>query len=113
MPDPYGAFGFHWVLRDRTGDLTGMAGLALGAIGTRPSGVPGRGDVGYWLGRPYWRQGLMSEALGGLIGVCASEFDYAKVDRPQDLDDVGQGGELDGRVVATRRRRPPGSAGSS
>ncbi len=28
-------FGLHWVLRDRTGDLTGTAGTAIGAAGTR------------------------------------------------------------------------------
>lgn len=76
----YGEWGLHWVVRDRTGELTGTAGLAIGAIGTRPLGVPGRGDVGYWLGRQYWRQGLMSEALGGLIGLCSSELGYAKVE---------------------------------
>jgi hypothetical protein len=27
-------------------------------IGTRPSGEPGRGDVGYWLGKPHWGRGI-------------------------------------------------------
>jgi RimJ/RimL family protein N-acetyltransferase len=77
---PYGEWGFHWVLRDGTGSLTGTAGLAIGTIGTRPSGVPGRGDVGYWLGRRFWRRGLMSEALTGLVELCSSELDYAKLE---------------------------------
>lgn len=85
---PYGEWGLHWVVRDLTGELAGTAGLALGAIGTRPLGVPGRGDVGYWLGREYWRQGLMSEALDGLIGLCSSELDYAKVEAAVFVDNV-------------------------
>jgi len=78
--EPYEQWGFHWVARDRTGDLTGTAGKALGAIGTRPLGVPGRADVGYWLGRQYWRRGLMSEALAGLIELGSAELAYAKLE---------------------------------
>ena len=32
-------------------------GYAIGMMSTEPSVQPGRGDVGYWLGKPYWRQG--------------------------------------------------------
>lgn len=73
-------WGFHWVVRDRSGDLTGSTGQALGAIGTRPLGPPGRADVGYWLGRRYWRRGIMSEALAGLIALGADELASAKLE---------------------------------
>lgn len=76
----YEEWGFHWVIRDRTGDLAGTAGQVLGAIGTRPLGTPGRADVGYWLGRDYWRRGLMSEALAGLLELGATELGYAKIE---------------------------------
>jgi hypothetical protein len=56
--ESYGANGFHWVIRDRDGLFTAMAGAALGMIGTRPSGEPGRGDVAYWLGKPHWGRGI-------------------------------------------------------
>ncbi len=76
----YGEWGYHWVLRDRSGDLAGATGRALGAIGTRPTGVPGRGDVGYWLGRPYWSRGLVTEALTALVELGRTDLDYAKME---------------------------------
>lgn len=78
--EAYGRWGFHWVIRDRLGDLTGKIGTPVGAIGTRPLETPGRADVGYWLGRAYWRRGLMSEALGGLVHLGASRLSYAKME---------------------------------
>jgi RimJ/RimL family protein N-acetyltransferase len=65
--EPYGEFGFHWAIRDKSGTLSGDPGRPLGAIGTRPRDEPGRADVGYWLGRPYWGQGIMTEALTRLL----------------------------------------------
>ncbi len=73
-------WGFHWVMRDRSGDLGGGAGTAIGAIGTRPTGVPGRADVGYWLGRSYWGRGLMTEALTALVDLGRRDLDYAKME---------------------------------
>lgn len=78
--EPFGEWGFHWVVRDRTGTIAGTAGQALGAIGTRPRGVPGRADVGYWLGRPYWGKGLMTEALAALVTLGTTELGYAKIE---------------------------------
>jgi ribosomal-protein-alanine N-acetyltransferase len=78
--DSFGDFGFHWVIRDRAGDLTGRAGRAMGAIGTRPRGEPGRADVGYWLGRRYWGQGIMTEALSALLHLGFDTLDYAKIE---------------------------------
>lgn len=72
--------GFHWVIRDRVGAVGAGAGQVLGAIGTRPREVPGRADVGYWLGRPYWGSGLMTEALSGLLDYCFTSLDVHKVE---------------------------------
>lgn len=72
--------GYHWVVRDRTGAFTGSSGQALGAIGTRPRGEPGRGDVGYWLGREYWGKGIMTEALSRLIEFGFHDLDYYKIE---------------------------------
>lgn len=76
----YGESGFHWAIRDRSGAVTGSSGSVLGMISTRPSDEPGRGDVGYWLGKPYWGQGLMREALTGVLDLCFGEFDQVKVE---------------------------------
>ncbi len=76
----FGDWGYHWVIRDRTGELAGTAGQPLGAIGTRPTGIPGRADVGYWLGRAYWAQGVATEALSALVELGRTELDYAKME---------------------------------
>jgi [ribosomal protein S5]-alanine N-acetyltransferase len=76
----FGDHGFHWVLRDKTGRLTRTVGEAIGTIGTRPRGEPGRADVGYWLGRPYWGKGLMGEALRKLIEYGFTGLDYYKIE---------------------------------
>lgn len=76
----YGDDGFHWAIRDKEGRFTEAPGRALGMIATRPRGEPGRGDVGYWLGRPYWGQGIMREALVGLLDLCFGELDLVKIE---------------------------------
>lgn len=76
----YREHGFNWVIRDLTGDISGTARSALGMIGTRPSGEPGRGDVGYWLGKPYWGRGVMTEALTAVLGLCFGRLDLNKVE---------------------------------
>jgi [ribosomal protein S5]-alanine N-acetyltransferase len=76
----YGEGGFSWAIHDRSGDFTGNPGAAIGMISARPSDQPGRGDVGYWLGKPYWGQGLMSEALAAVLELCFGELDQVKVE---------------------------------
>jgi RimJ/RimL family protein N-acetyltransferase len=76
----YGERGFHWAIRDRTGAITGSSGTAVGMISARPSSEAGRGDVGYWLGKPYWGKGLMREALTAVLDLCFGEFDQVKVE---------------------------------
>ncbi len=39
------------------------SGALAGSIGVRFIGHPGTGDVGYWLGVPYWGRGIGGEAL--------------------------------------------------
>lgn len=39
----------------------------IGAIGLSPKAArPGMAELGYWLGRPHWGQGLMSEAAAAV-----------------------------------------------
>ena len=76
----YGEFGFHWAIKDRTGAITGTTRTSMGMIGTRPSGEPGRGDVGYWLGKAYWGQRIMGEALSSVLDLCFGELDMVKIE---------------------------------
>lgn len=77
---PYQDHGFHFTIRDRSGDISGTEGSAIGAIGTRPRDEPGRADVGYWLGKPYWGQGIMSEALEAVLDLGFTELDYYRIE---------------------------------
>ncbi|HVR76967.1 MAG TPA: GNAT family protein [Acidimicrobiia bacterium] len=76
----YGDFGFHWAIKDRTGAITGSPGRAMGMIGTRPIGEPGRGDVGYWLGKAHWGRQIMAEALGSVLELCFGRLDMVKIE---------------------------------
>ena len=76
----YAANGFHWVIRDRHGQFTAAPETAMGMIGTRPSGEPGRGDIGYWLGKPFWGRGIMREALASLLDLAFGEMDMVKME---------------------------------
>jgi ribosomal-protein-alanine N-acetyltransferase len=49
----------------------------LGCISLRPGSEPDRPELGYWLGRQYWKQGYMSEAVE-LIKAFA--FDHLDLD---------------------------------
>lgn len=40
---------------------------AIGVIGAHGSDFRGTALLGYWLGRPFWRQGLMTEAARGFV----------------------------------------------
>lgn len=78
--EPYRDHGFHFVIRDRSGDISGTERSAIGAIGTRPRDEPGRADVGYWLAKPYWGQGIMSEALEAVLDLGFTELDYYRME---------------------------------
>ena len=46
---------------------------AVGVIGFDPDGVLAR-EAGYWIGRPYWGRGLMTEALGVALAWARDEW---------------------------------------
>jgi hypoxanthine-DNA glycosylase len=43
------------------------SGERLGAIGLRLEAEHGRAELGYWIGRPYWRQGYATEAARAVV----------------------------------------------
>ncbi len=76
-----------WVLKSRAGNLGGRAltlvltpkarpDEAIGAIGLWQVAT-GKAELGYWLGRPFWGRGLMSEAAGSAIAMarCVSTIE--------------------------------------
>ncbi len=61
------------VLKD-TGEPVGCCGLIF-PDGLHPSHMrQGEAEVGYWIGRPYWGQGLIPEAIATLLARCFGEL---------------------------------------
>lgn len=61
------------VLKD-TGEPVGCCGLIF-PDGLHPSHMrQGEAEVGYWIGRPYWGQGLIPEAVAALLARCFGDL---------------------------------------
>ena len=57
-------------------------GDPIGAIGVFPTEIPegkGEPEIGYWIGRPFWGQGLIPEAVRELLRWCFMERGAARV----------------------------------
>lgn len=54
-------------------------------LGPRPSGDE---EIGYWVGKPFWGQGIATHAVGAFLAV---------------LDELGIGGRIEARTVASNR----------
>jgi ribosomal-protein-alanine N-acetyltransferase len=52
---------YHWVLVLRASD-----GEAIGNINFRPRAGGRKGNRGFWLAEPYWKKGLMTEAVAAV-----------------------------------------------
>ncbi len=78
---------YSWFLK-RSGDEQLVGGLTLSNV---RYGVVGSASIGYWIGEPFARQGLMSEAIGT---ACAFAYDDLHLHRleaaclPQNLPSV-------------------------
>jgi [ribosomal protein S5]-alanine N-acetyltransferase len=64
----------HWAIRDSSGQLLGGVGLE-GAPGTRAH----RAEIGYWLGRAFWGQGIMSAVVGAVCRHAFEALSLAKI----------------------------------
>ena len=61
------------VVLKATGKPVGSAGVLFGDRGTAPMGEH-EGEIGYWIGVPYWGQGLIPEAVEELLRRCFEEL---------------------------------------
>lgn len=65
------------VVLKATGEPVGSIGIMF-PDGSRSVGMKqGEAEIGYWIGKPYWGQGLIPEAVGALLSRC---FDSLKLD---------------------------------
>jgi 8-oxo-dGTP diphosphatase len=77
IPHPYPVGGAADWVRSSTASMADGRALTLAVVPHGGAGLIGvvaidrreeaEGELGYWLGRPYWGQGYMTEAVGALI----------------------------------------------
>jgi RimJ/RimL family protein N-acetyltransferase len=63
---------FHWAIREPSGFLIGSCGI--GEV------VPShKGEIGYWLARPYWGRGITTAVVRTLVQFAAAELGLVKL----------------------------------
>ncbi len=72
------SFGSAIVLKEDGEDLIGTIEVS-GLTGKEP-------EVSYWLGKPFWGQGLMSEALAAIVGMVFSNSSHKTLYARTDLN---------------------------
>jgi len=71
------------------------SGEVIGCIGLVPEGdehyavMPREREVGYWIGYPYWGQGLTTEALKALLSYCRNHLGLYSVLLTTDIRNYG------------------------
>jgi len=82
IPYPYtSANAKHWIDDLVEGEVVrGIEhkGELIGLCGYVPAGK-GAVEIGFWIGRPWWRQGFATEAVQALIGHCFGEAGVRRV----------------------------------
>lgn len=72
-------------------------GEAIGCIGLVPEGMENYApeacerEVGYWIGHPYWNQGLTSEALMGFMAYCRDSLSLSSLLITTDSRNIASG----------------------
>ncbi len=51
----------------------------IGSLGVSLHPAHRRGEIGYWIGRPYWNRGYCTEALHLLLGDCFTRLNLHRV----------------------------------
>ncbi len=62
------------VVLKTTGEPVGSAGIMLGDGVHSATMEAGDAEIGYWIGKPYWGQGLIPEAVCRLLHRCFEEL---------------------------------------
>lgn len=92
-----------WALEHRAAAvLIGTAGLANVNFATRV------GEVGYVLARPYWGQGLATEALREIIRFAITELDLERIEGRCHADHIASARVMEKCGMLLERRVEPG-----
>lgn len=70
-------------------------GDVVGAVGLVPNSEHNRGELGYWIGRPYWGRGFATEAVTAVLRWAFTELELDRVHAHHDIAN-----EASGRVLA-------------
>ena len=73
------AFETYAVVLKQTGEPIGSIGIIFGSETHSAHIADNEAEIGYWIGVPYWGQGLMPEALLRLLQHCFEDLDLHAV----------------------------------
>jgi RimJ/RimL family protein N-acetyltransferase len=64
----------HWAIRNEQGAFLGGLGLVSGQAFESH-----RAEIGYWLGKPHWGQGIMTAVVRRICEIAFAEFGLVKI----------------------------------
>lgn len=67
------------VVLKESGEAVGCCGLLFGEDANSSQVEEGHAEIGYWIGVPYWGQGLIPEAVNALLDRCFGELGLSAV----------------------------------
>lgn len=70
----FGAPETYAVVLKETGEAVGSCGIMFANSLHTAEMKPGEAEIGYWIGKQYWGQGLIPEAVGRLLSRCFNEL---------------------------------------
>lgn len=62
------------VVKKDTGEPVGCCGIMFADSLHSAAMKPGEAEIGYWIGKPHWGQGLIPEAVRALLARCFNEL---------------------------------------
>lgn len=63
----------------------------VGVVGLQPRGTVGTRELGYWIGRPYWGLGYMTEAAGRVVRFGFEELALSRITSGHYVDNPASG----------------------
>ena len=67
----------NWAIRNEMGKLIGGIGLHY-----RNGKDAHRDEIGYWLAKPYWGKGIMTDVVKGFCDFCFQQRNYIRLEAP-------------------------------
>lgn len=91
LPHPYPPSAAEkWIFESRVGNAQGSAAVLALTLKSKPEDLigmvgihqtrPGRAVLGYWIGKPFWNQGLAREAAGEVVDLAFRTSEVERID---------------------------------